>query len=101
MRIRGLKKLFRASNVASAEQTVKELDIPQASDSGRDIEVTVYVLGATNKPQSAVTTPTATPKPLEAVVKQLQSIFPMRVMSYWTACWSIPERVGKPRVRAG
>ncbi|MGA8027337.1 MAG: hypothetical protein WB992_09325 [Bryobacteraceae bacterium] len=59
-----------ASVVAATEQAIKELDVQQAKDS--DIEVTVYVIGATSKSQSQ----TPPPKAIEPVVKQLQGIFP-------------------------
>ena len=70
------------SNVNAAVETIKELDVPQAKDSGKDIEVTVYVIGATSKSQpqtaaySSTSATTPTPEAIGPVVKQLQGIFP-------------------------
>lgn len=59
-------------DVADAERTIRELDVPAAGESTHDIEAVVYVIGAWNKSQPATTTP----KEMEPVIKQLQSIFP-------------------------
>jgi len=62
----------RPSDVAVTEQAVKDLDMPAPSDVARDIEVTVYILGATSKSESRANPP----KEIAPVIKQLEGIFP-------------------------
>ncbi len=71
----GLKAVVvkgQPADVAMAEQAIKELDVAPAGESAKDVEVTVYVLGATNKSQSS----SPAPKEIQPVIKQLESIFP-------------------------
>jgi len=61
-----------ASSVAATEQAVKELDVPLPYELARDVEFTVYVIGAS---------PQATPedKPtadIAPVIRQLKAVFP-------------------------
>jgi hypothetical protein len=69
----GLKVLVvsgTASDIASAEQTVKEIDVPSPTELARDVEITVYVLGATQKGTVEATAE------MEPVIRQLKSVFP-------------------------
>ncbi|MBV9158069.1 MAG: hypothetical protein JO097_17520 [Acidobacteriaceae bacterium] len=71
----GLKAIVlkgQSTDISSAEQAVKELDTPPPSGSGKNIEVTVYVVGATANSESRATAP----REIEPVIKQLQGIFP-------------------------
>ncbi len=71
----GLKALVlrgSASNIAAAEQTVKELDVPQVSDAARDVDLTMYIVGATNRPGES----NPVPPELAPVVRQLNAVFP-------------------------
>lgn len=71
----GLKALVvhgSAAFVAATEQAVKELDVPLPSELARDVELTVYVIGAS---------PQATPEDkstadIAPVIKQLKAVFP-------------------------
>lgn len=71
----GLKVLVlygTASEVTDAEQAVKEVDVPALSELARNVEITVYVIGATSKGAPA-STPAAE---IEPVLRQLKSVFP-------------------------
>lgn len=71
----GMKALVvrgAASQIPIVEQTIKELDVPQASEATRDVELTFYIVGATNRPGES-----APPPPdLAPVIKQLKAVFP-------------------------
>lgn len=61
-----------ASSVAATEQAVKELDVPLPYELARDVELTVYVIGAS---------PQATPEDkftaeIAPVIRQLKAVFP-------------------------
>lgn len=58
--------------VKSAEELVKQMDAEPQRHVAPNIEVTVYVVGATSKSQPS----SAGPKDLEPVFRQLQSAFP-------------------------
>lgn len=62
------------TRIAEAEQIIKQLDQPSPSETARtrNIEVTVYVIGATTKGDSAHTLP----PDLAGVAKQFHTIFP-------------------------
>lgn len=77
--------------VAKAEQMIQQLDVPQAKTSRRNVEITVYVIGATNKP---VPQATALPHNLEPVVRQLKAIFPYSSYSFLNSML-IRSREGK------
>ncbi len=62
-------------NVARAEQTIKQLDVAPAVSTGNDIEVVVYLVGASS---SSVQESTKNPPAIEPVIKQLGSIFPYK-----------------------
>lgn len=65
------------TDIATAEQTIKELDQPaQSSPSGKDIELTVYIIGATDKGDSTVAGNDL--GDVATVVKQLHAIFPYK-----------------------
>lgn len=68
----------RPDDVAKAEQMIQQLDVPQARSSERDIELTVYVIGAADKP---ATDAPAVPASLQPVVRQLKAIFPYSTYS--------------------
>lgn len=71
----GLKMLVldgTQSEVASAEQAVKELDVPPASELARNVEVTIYVIGAASRGPSE----TAPVAEIEPVLRQLKAVFP-------------------------
>jgi hypothetical protein len=61
-----------ASFVAATEQAVKELDVPLPYELARDVELTVYVIGASPqaKPEDRSTADIA------PVIKQLKAVFP-------------------------
>lgn len=60
-------------DVADVEKLIQQIDVPPPEASARNVEVTVYIIGATNKatPQAA-----SVPQNLESVVRQLKAIFP-------------------------
>lgn len=60
------------SDVASLEQTAKELDAASAQARSSDVEMTVYVLGAS----SDATDGGSVPKSLQSTVEQLKPMFP-------------------------
>lgn len=63
-------------DVESAEQTIKELDVPPATTTNGDIELIVHVIGGSNESLPApVDTSSSTMGP---VVKQLKAIFPFK-----------------------
>jgi hypothetical protein len=60
------------ASVAAAEQAVKELDVPVASELARNVELTVYVIGASGQGGTE-----STPAPeIAPVVRQLKAVFP-------------------------
>lgn len=60
------------ANVTAAEQAIKELDVPSPSESARDVELTIYVIGASTQGSQMVQ-----PVPeLEPVFRQLKAVFP-------------------------
>jgi hypothetical protein len=61
-----------AESVAAAEQAVKELDTPLPTELGRDVELTVYVIGASAQAASE-DRPTTD---LAPVMRQLKAVFP-------------------------
>lgn len=63
--------------VARAEQMIQQLDVPQARSAERNVELTVYVIGATDKATEAP----AVPQNLQSVVRQLKAIFPYSTYS--------------------
>lgn len=67
-----------SENIAKAEQMIQELDVPQARSSERNVELTVYVIGATDKATSEAP---AVPQNLQPVVRQLKAIFPYSTYS--------------------
>lgn len=71
----GLKALLlygTPAQVSNAEEAVKEIDVPTPDDSARDVELKVYVIGATSK-----AAPEAAPSPeIEPVLRQLKAVFP-------------------------
>ena len=65
------------TDIAAAEQTIKELDQPsEASAAGKDVELTVYIIGATDKADSSSTGNDLAD--VAPVMKQLRSIFPYK-----------------------
>src|ERR1700685_883053 len=60
------------SSVAAAEQTVKELDVMPPSELSRNVEVTVYVIGAAKDGTES----NSGPAEIEPVVRQLKAVFP-------------------------
>ena len=71
----GLKAIVlkgNAASVAAAEEAIKELDVPSPAESARDVELTVYVIGASAQ-ASQNTQPVAE---LEPVIRQLKAVFP-------------------------
>jgi len=60
-------------SVESAEELIKQMDAEPDRRVQPNIEVVVYVIGATGRPQQA---PLSAPKDLEPVFRQLQSAFP-------------------------
>jgi hypothetical protein len=71
----GLKALVvhgSTDSVAATEQAVKELDTPLPDELARDVEVTVYVIGASTQP-----IPEDRPAAdLAPVIRQLRAVFP-------------------------
>jgi len=61
-----------AASVAAAEAAVKELDIPALSELARNVELTVYTIGA-SATGPAETAPAAEIAP---IVRQLKAVFP-------------------------
>lgn len=59
------------SDVASLEQTAKELDAASTQTPSSNVELTVYILGAANSTDSG-----SVPKNLQSTVDQLKSLFP-------------------------
>lgn len=59
-------------NVAAVSEVIKDLDVPSASETARDIEVGIYVLGAGAKAQSGGSIGSE----MQPVVKQLEAAFP-------------------------
>lgn len=59
--------------VAKAEEIIQKLDVPQAKTSERNVALTIYVIGATNKPAPEAA---KMPENLQPVVRQLKAIFP-------------------------
>lgn len=64
------------SDVAIAEQTIKELDLPPAVSTTGDIELIVYVVGGSNEPITSSSNKDLST--IEPVVKQLRAIFPYK-----------------------
>ncbi|HEX7362414.1 MAG TPA: secretin N-terminal domain-containing protein [Bryobacteraceae bacterium] len=64
--------------VAKAEEIIHKLDVPQTQTSERNIVLTMYVIGATNKPAPAGA---KMPEDLQPVVRQLKAIFPYSTYS--------------------
>ncbi len=62
--------------VASVEQTIKELDVPPAVSTANDIELIVYVIGASNNFGASVSGKDIST--VEPVIKQLSAIFPYK-----------------------
>ena len=63
-------------NMESAEQTIKELDVPPVTTTSGDIELIVHIIGGSNEP---LPTPAdANPSTMVPVVKQLRAIFPFK-----------------------
>jgi hypothetical protein len=62
-------------NVADAEQTIKQLDAPPLVSAASDVELTVYLIGASNDSTSGSP---RNPAVIEPVIKQLGAIFPYR-----------------------
>jgi hypothetical protein len=60
------------SDVASLEQTAKELDAASLQVPSSDVEMTVYVVGASTDPAEAA----QIPKTLQSTVDQLKPLFP-------------------------
>lgn len=58
--------------VVSATQLIQELDQPGSSNGPADIDVTMYVIAASNKSESTKRVMT----PLESVIRQLKAVFP-------------------------
>lgn len=63
-------------NVESAEQTIKELDVPPVTTTSGDIEIIVHVIGASDEPLSSSASTASSA--MEPVVKQLRAIFPFK-----------------------
>lgn len=59
------------SNVSAAEQAIKELDAPSPLEGARDVEVTVYVIGATSQAGTAL----GVVPEMEPVIRQLKAVF--------------------------
>lgn len=75
----GLKAIVvkgKPADVAAAEQAIRELDTPSATPNSKDIELLVYVVGASNRPEIA--TDAQSPEAIAPVIKQLRSIFPYK-----------------------
>ncbi len=64
------------SAVESVEQTIRELDVPSSSSPSKDVEITVSVIGASNRPE--LLPQGEVPDSLTAVVKQLRAVFPYK-----------------------
>jgi len=64
----------KPSDVASGEQTIKELDVPPAVSTSGDIELIVRVVGGSNEAMATSTNLST----IEPVVKQLRAIFPFK-----------------------
>ena len=63
-------------DIATAEQTIKELDVPSAAIStANDIELIVYLIGGSN---SSAATSDSNPAAIQPVIKQLSAIFPYK-----------------------
>lgn len=72
----GLKAIVVQGNpsfIAGIEQAVKELDVPASFEQSRDVELTIYVIGA-----SAGPAPQSAPgmSEIEPVLRQLRAVFP-------------------------
>lgn len=61
------------SAVASVEQIIHELDVPSSTPNGKDVELTVFVIGASSNPIGS-----DVPEGVAPVVKQLRAIFPYK-----------------------
>lgn len=61
-----------AASVASVEEAVKQLDVPPPNEQARDVEVTVYVIGASAQaiPEERFAAD------LAPVIRQLRAVFP-------------------------
>jgi hypothetical protein len=71
----GLKALIlygAPAQVSNAEEAIKELDVPTQDDAARDVEIKVYVIGATSK----APVETASSPEIEPVLRQLKAVFP-------------------------
>lgn len=62
--------------VSAVEQTIRTLDVPGSAANPKDVELTIYVIGASDKPNALAGT--ATFPDLVPVIKQLRAIFPYR-----------------------
>ncbi|MBV9760157.1 MAG: hypothetical protein JO340_06305 [Acidobacteriaceae bacterium] len=70
----GLKVLLlygTPAQVSSAEEAIKEIDVPSPDDSARDVEIKVYVIGASSKSSEVASSPE-----IEPVLRQLKAVFP-------------------------
>jgi hypothetical protein len=61
-----------ASSVAAAEEAIKQLDAPLPDELARDVEVTVYVIGAA----AQATSEDRATADLAPVIRQLKAVFP-------------------------
>jgi hypothetical protein len=66
----------KPADVASAEQAIRELDTPSSTPNSKDVELLVYVVGASNRPEPAAGAQNS--EAITAVLKQLRSIFPYK-----------------------
>ena len=71
--LRAIVVMGLPADVASAEQIIHELDVPSSTPKGKDIELTVFVIGASNNPLGS-----NVPEEIAPVVKQLRAVFPYR-----------------------
>jgi hypothetical protein len=63
-----------AASVAATAEAIKQLDVPTASELARDVELTVYVVGAT----AQGTPESSSAQALEPVLRQLKAVFQYR-----------------------
>lgn len=62
--------------VESVEQTIRDLDIPSSMVPSKDVEITVSVVGASNR--TGLLPDGELPDSLSAVIKQLRAVFPYK-----------------------
>lgn len=85
-------------DIATAEQTIKELDVPSAAVStANDIELIVYLIGGSNS--SAVTSDTNLAA-VQPVIKQLNAIFPYKSYELLSTML-LRSQQGRPASSAG